>query len=75
MTEMKSTINWELSKSPGWSRFDSNRAPSEINASINLRIVDEAACWVGATCQAPSETETTINLWRQPLLKWDAAPC
>ncbi len=72
---MKSTINWELSKSLGWSRFESNHAPSEINVSINLRIVDEAACWVRATCQAPLETETTINLLRQPSLKWDAAPC
>ncbi len=23
--------------------------------------MDEAACWAGATCRAPSETETTIN--------------
>ncbi len=48
--EMKSTINWELSKSPDQSRFESNCAPLEINESINLRIVDEVACWVGATC-------------------------
>ena len=59
-----STIYWESR----WVEIRSTLAPSKNNASINLRVVDEAACWAGASCWASSKLgikiKSTINLLR-----------
>jgi hypothetical protein len=45
---MNLRINWESRLV----EIRSTVAPSKNNASINLKMVDEAACWAGASCRA-----------------------